>query len=457
MGKRFKKRKCPACGKEKTFRTDVKTCGCKGSNPFAKEKPVETPKPKMVESIEKTDNTLAINLPSTNIHTLDQLIAKFEVDTEIWEVERFVANKWEVVMKAPAYTELFDITHSSEEGSVTNTLPMWQRDKDKLEPLREPLYQVKAFFRRKANVQTAKEQIAELKELAKEYAPKPPKIDRTFTPSTGNLLVINLSDHHFGKLAWGYETGKQNYDVSIATEVFNRAFETILKRASAFEFEEIWFVVGNDLLNSDDKSGRTTKGTVVSTDIRYTRTMTIVRNVLIGCIEKLRHFTPKVKVKMVSGNHDEFSVWHIGSSLECFFNKYTDVLIDNEPKYQKFDEFGKVMIMWTHGDKGKRKDYPLLMATMQPKMFGRTKFHEIHTGHLHHERVMEHHGIKVRVLSSLSPSDRWHAENGYMGALRQSEAFIYNKEQGLVSTIIYVDNDDLMDGGNPGPTKLPKE
>jgi DNA repair exonuclease SbcCD nuclease subunit len=203
--------------------------------------------------------------------------------------------------------------------------------------------------------------------------------------------------------------------------------------------------------------GRTSAGTVVSTDIRYTRTMTIVRNVLIASIEKLRHYAPKVRAIVISGNHDEFSAWHVGSSLECFFHKYKDVVIDNEPKPFKFGEFGKVMIMWTHGDKGKKADYPLLMATMKPEMFGRTKFHEVHMGHLHHERVIETHGIKTRVLSSLSPADRWHVENGYAGNLRQSEAFIYHKEQGLVSTIIYVDNDDLIDGGQGGPTKLPEK
>jgi len=157
---------------------------------------------------------------------------------------------------------------------------------------------------------------------------------------------------------------------------------------------------------------------------------------------------------MVSGNHDQFSVWHTGSSLECFFHKYTDVEIDNSPRYYKYDEFGKIMIMWTHGDKGKRKDYPLLMATEQPEMFGRTKFREIHTGHLHHDRVEEQHGIKVRTLSSLGPADRWHADKGFVGNLRSSEAFIYNKEQGLIGTIIYTDNDGLLDSGNSGPIKM---
>ena len=447
--KRFKKRKCPACGEIKSYRTDVKTCGCKGSNPFpSKAERPEVPKTKMVEGVSTTDNSLEISLPSTTIHTLQQLIDKFKVDTEIWEVERFVANKWEVAMKPAAYTELFEV---GEEG---NKLPLWQRDKDNTTPLHESLYQVKAFFRRKVNVAQAKQEIKELMEKAKQYAPEPPVILREVLNDSGNLLVINLSDHHFGKLAWGYETGKHNYDVGIATEIFNRAFNTILERASSYRFDEIWFIVGNDLLNSDDQQGRTTMGTVVSTDIRYTRTMTVVRNILISCIEQLRHYTSRVKVKMVSGNHDQFSVWHTGSSLECFFHKYTDVEIDNSPRYYKYDEFGKIMIMWTHGDKGKRKDYPLLMATEQPEMFGRTKFREIHTGHLHHDRVEEQHGIKVRTLSSLGPADRWHADKGFVGNLRSSEAFIYNKEQGLIGTIIYTDNDGLLDSGNSGPIKM---
>lgn len=451
MSKRFKTRKCPACGETKNFRTDVKTCGCKGSNPFAqkKEPKVEKPQTKMVESVTRTESTLEFNLPSTEIHTLEQLVEKFNVDLSIWDVERWVANKWEVVMKPPAYTELFETKDGRE-------VPLWERDKDKTDPLHENLYQVKAFFRRKANIVTAKQEMAELIEKAKTYAPEPPPITRLLHHNDGNLLVINLSDHHFGKMAWGYETGGRNYDVGIATEVFSRAFNTILERANAYRFDEIWFIVGNDLLNSDDQQGRTTKGTVVSTDIRYTRTMTVVRNILIGCIEQLRHYAPKVKVKMVSGNHDQFSVWHTGSSLECFFHKYQDVEIDNAPRYFKYGEFGKVMIMWTHGDKGKRKDFPLLMATEQPEMFGRTKFREVHTGHLHHDRVEEQHGVKVRVLSSLSPADRWHAENGYKSNLRSSEAFIYNKVEGLIGTILYTDNDELIDKGQETPLQLPE-
>lgn len=410
MPRKLEKRFCPACKEEKLMRADCKTCGCQ-----------QAAKSDLKESSVIQGNNWEVTLPKTTIHTLDELLEFCKVDLEIWEVERFVCNKWEMGFK-----------DKNDNASS------------------QPLYQVKAFLKRKVNLVAAKNEIEELKALAKNWAPEPIQIEHR-VDETGNLLVINLSDHHFGKLAWGYETGHPNYDAKIATDLFNRAFDTILQRASSFVFDEIWFVVGNDLLNSDDVYGRTTKGTVVSTDIRYTKTMSIVRNTLINCVEQLRHFCKLVKVKMVSGNHDQFSVWHLGSSLECFFHNYTDVQIDNSPRYQKYDEFGKIMIMWTHGDKGKRKDFPLLMATEQPKMFGRTKFREVHTGHLHTDRVEEQHGVKVRTLSSLSPADKWHAENGYLGNLRSSEAFVYNKELGLVATIVYTDNDEQIDSGSPTP------
>lgn len=390
------KRKCPACGETKEFRADCKTCGC------VKVKPSE--------QNEIKDDKWSITLPKTRIHTLDQLLDFFQVDLSVWEVEKFIANKWEM-------------------GSSTD------------DP--QELYQVKAFLKKKVAVVAALKEIEELKILAKQSAKKPSPV-RKPNKSSGKMLEINLADHHFGKLAWGAETGRPNYDVKIATDVFNRAFETLLERTAGHTFDEIWFIVGNDLLNSDDTSGRTTKGTYVATDIRYHKTFSVVRNVMVSSIERLRTLTKTVKVKMVSGNHDRLGVWHLGDSLECYFHKYSDVKIDNSPRYYKFDEFGQTMIMYSHGDKGKRKDYPLLMATEQREMFGRTKFHEAHTGHNHTDRVEEYHGVKVRTLSSLSTADSWHAENAYVGNLRSSEAFLYDRAEGLIGTVIYTDNDDLI-------------
>lgn len=369
--------------------------------------------PELQERITVTTDTQDIFLPKTRIHTLEQLLAYCEVDSLVWEVEKFTANKWEM-------------GYVGKDGAAQT----------------EPLYQVKAFLKRKKNIADAQAEIEALKELARCYAPEIPfEIHNCqFNPPSGNMLEVNFPDLHMGKLAWGVETGGANYDVKIADAVYWRAFEQVLARASHHKYDQVLFVVGNDLLNSDDIEGRTTAGTYVSSDARYHKTFAIARDIIIKSIEKLRSIAP-VKVVFVPGNHDQLSVWHLGDSAYCWFSNYQDVEIDNTPLPRKYHQFGKVMLMFTHGNKAKRSDYPLLMATEQSKMFGETKFREAHTGHIHTTKLDEQHGVRVRILPALCAADDWHSQNGFIGNLRSAEGYIWNREQGLIGTAIYTEVD----------------
>lgn len=360
------------------------------------------------ETSEITGDSWRIALPKTRIQTLDELIAHCKIDLSIWEVERFICNKWEV---------------GANLGGDKITV--------------EPLFQIKAFLKKKKEIVSARKEIEALKTLAKKSARLPIAVKANKSAS-GNMLEINIPDSHFGKLAWGLETGGPNYDVRIAQEVVTRAFEALLAKVGHYEFEEVILIVGNDILNSDDVEGRTTAGTSVSTDGRYQKTFGVVRTLMTHFIERLRtRFKCPVIAIMVPGNHDKLSVWHLGDSLECYFHNYKDVTIENTPRYRKYHSFGKVMLMFTHGDKGKRNDYPLLMATEQPEMFGRSKFWEAHTGHNHMTKVDEQHGVRVRILSALCPADDWHAENALVGNKRSAEAYVWNKDEGLIGIAIH--------------------
>lgn len=410
-------RECPACHIVSSFRNDYKTCCRKGGG-------VTSTSPELKETNEIVGDKWTVVLPKTRIHTLEQLVEFCEIDLEVWEVERFVANKWEMAYKDAA-----------EEAQVV------------------PLYQIKAFLKKKKSVVFAKREIADLKRLALEDALIPQVIEKPVNPE-GGMLEINLTDHHFGKLAWGLETGFANYDVKIATQVFHRALDTILNRSPFSSYEEVWFVVGNDLFNADDTQGRTTSGTQVESDVRHEKTYVTVRTLLIQAIEKLRNFAKTVKVVVVPGNHDHNATWHLGDSLEVYFSKYEDVKVDNQPCPRKYHLFGQTMIMFTHGDKSKVKDLPLLMAAEKPMLFGATKFHEVHTGHIHTLRVDEQHGIRVRTLPALCPPDAWHAENGYVGNLRSSEAFVWDKNEGLIGIVIYTDSDEQIEKASETPTAV---
>ena len=294
-----------------------------------------------------------------------------------------------------------------------------------------------------AREQAVQEELAALKEQGIANSSKPPVFVRTtdLKLESGNLLEINIPDAHFGKLAWGVETGGRPYDVQIAIEMYKRAARTIVTRAitSGIKFDRILYVVGNDILNSNDSENRTAHGTVVTTDGRYHKTFRKLRETIVELIEEFRQVAP-VTVYVVYGNHDTLSAWHLGDSLDCYFHAYTDVTIQNQPTYRKYFEFGKVMIMLTHGDKGQRDDYPLLMAHEQPAMWARTLHRECQTGHNHKTKLDEFHGIRVRILPALCPADDWHSENGYVGNLRNAEAYLWNKEEGMIALFTY--NDD---------------
>ena len=344
-----------------------------------------------------------ITLPKTDIQTVAELTKKFKIDTSVWEVTRFNAT-------------------------FANQSPT------------EP-YRVVAFLKKRKDLLAVRNEIDALRELAKSEIIRTPIIRPSKVPS-GKMLEINVPDAHFGKLAWPEETGYGPYDIKIAAATYVRAIRALIERTKGMQYDQILYVIGNDLLNSDDLEGRTTSGTQVTNDARYHKVFSVARTTTIWAIEELRKVAP-VKVISVFGNHDRLGAWTLTDSVQSWFHAYPDVTFDNSPKQRKYHQFGNTMLGFTHGDKGERDDYPLLMATEQPKMFGRTKFREMHTGHLHKTKLDEKHGIRVRILPALCQADDWHSENSYTGNLRNAEAYVWDAKEGLIATAIY--NDDSQD------------
>jgi len=346
------------------------------------------------------------------ITTLADLVRVCEIDTDEWEIVSWKANKWEAAAK------------DDRTGSLVT----------------RPLFQVSATMRRRSGVVTARAALAALVADAKKACPRRPAPKRTI-PQGEHMLEISIPDLHIGKLAWSEETLGANYDHKIAAGLYRDALDTLIARTAAFRFSRVVLPVGNDFFHSDTMAGTTTKGTPLDNDSRFQKTYVVGRRLLVEAVERLRQIAP-VTVVVVPGNHDTLSTFCVGDSLECWYHNTPDVTVLNAPSPRKYLQHGKVMLLFTHGDKGKKDNLPLLMATEQPEMFGATVHREAHVGHTHQLEVRELMGVRVRVTSSLSAPDAWHSENHFVGNKRSAEALVWHPHEGLVSLATYTVSGD---------------
>jgi hypothetical protein len=248
---------------------------------------------------------------------------------------------------------------------------------------------------------------------------KPDRKDYTIhKASESYLLEISLPDLHFGK-----------GDVNELIDKFHTSVNDLVYKARNHNISKILLPIGNDGLNSEGKRQTTTAGTPQQDTINWQESFRVYWTNLCKVIKRLTDIAP-VEVVIITGNHDEERMFYIGDVLLAYFNNDLDVTINNSGEYRKYFEYGINMLMFTHGNEEKHSDLPLIMATEQPEMFARTKYREVHLGHLHKEKMDEYRGIKVKFLPSICTTDEWHKKKGY-NHMRCAQAFLYNYKHGL--------------------------
>ena len=248
-----------------------------------------------------------------------------------------------------------------------------------------------------------------------------PKVEADYKQVQDAVVYeISLPDIHYGKY-----TGQT---LDQAEEEYMNTVKDLLAKAEGLDIEKILLPIGNDGMNSEGYSRATTKGTPQQDSAEWQETFVGYCNLMVRAINYLAQSAP-VDVVVVQGNHDYERMFYAGEFLRAFFLNDERVAVDNCFDSRKYYEYGTNMIMFTHGDKEKPANMPLIMATEQPMMFARTKFREVHCGHMHKEMVNEYRGIKVRFIPSICANDAWHKMMGY-SAKRTGQAHIWSKERG---------------------------
>lgn len=346
------------------------------------------------------------------VSTVDELLSYAKVDTSIWAVERGVAKKWEVGARHPATCEI----------------------------LTSPLFQVKAWLRRKIVEVALKDFHETLKEELKKEAPTRPAIRRALAGD--GMLEIALTDLHYGELVWGEECGR-DYNPEIAGKLFWTAMEDFLDRSAGMKVAKFLFPVGNDFYHADILGRMTTAGFPVDTAIGWKQAFVQGWRLLAQGIERLRMVAP-VHVVVVNGNHDVQSAFHLGEVLQAWFHRTEGVIVDNSPTQRKYVTHHKCLLGLTHGSEERHSSLPLLMASERPADWASSNpgGREFHIGHFHHKKSLKFvpaedvSGVLVRVIPSLTPLDGLHASKGYNSKLA-AEAFYWDPECGVTTTLTH--------------------
>ncbi len=159
------------------------------------------------------------------IKSLDELIIKSKIDTEKWEITKYVQNYW-----------------------GNSKTPHWQ---------------VKAWMAKKSTEQLFQDSFIE---FLKEYQPTSTevKVPRDYTDKPLASLIINKQDSHLNK----FDVDGDN-DISKRFSNILQKVEVIVNQASlSNSVDTVFYIIGSDEFNSEF-TGTTTKGTPQQNILTY--------------------------------------------------------------------------------------------------------------------------------------------------------------------------------------------
>ena len=336
-------------------------------------------------------------LSEDDLKNPESLLKAHGFDIREWELVSAKNNAWNVYSKQDGIKELYS-------------------SKIVIKPRTEiSLQEIKEFY----------------KELVDTY--KAPIVKKYENENNGFMLEVPIMDLHLGKFSTS-DIVKEVYNSQIARECFNKIIDTCIARCKGLNLEKIIFPVGNDFFHFDTVGTTTTAGTPQDADVKYQTLFRDGVTLLIDGISKLSsELRTPVDVFCVQGNHDTLSSYHALMALWCYFNNNENVVVDLSTSPRKYISYGNVLLGFTHGDKEKKR-LDKIMQVEASEQWGKSTYREIHSAHLHSEHVVEDGGIIIRNLSSVTGTDAWHHNAGYVGAVRKCTCFLWDKERGLDST-----------------------
>lgn len=333
-----------------------------------------------------------IHLNIDNINEKD-ILKEFNLDIKEWQIEKLNYSLWD--------------SPNKDKGTI-------------------PLYSVKCQFKKRDKLDY---DVEELKNVIDSCFDKVDFIRPVLNKRDNieNMILIDIADLHLNKFS-------DDYDMEMAKTRFNDAIDTFLNETSA---EECIFIIGEDYFNIDTINKTTTKGTPQDTEVDVYKMFDFGLKLMIETLHTLSVFFDKVNVILIQGNHDKLLSYMLVKALEHYNFEKGNIVFNSEIKSRKYIEYGNSLIGLGHLDTENKKQKQFLMQNEVKEMYGKSKYNYFISGHLHNYSVEEIGGVQYIRLPSLSGSDNWHNEMGYITQTKSAIAIEFNKDRGMFKKIVY--------------------
>lgn len=248
------------------------------------------------------------------------------------------------------------------------------------------------------------------------------------------LTLIPCNDWHINLLTWGRETGT-NWDLKIAERVIGAGIDEAIDRSPESGIAIV--LGGGDLVHADTNDNRTAQsGNVLEADGRHQKGIEVAQRLKVRTIDRALGKNDHVIVRVLKGNHDEYSATAIAYFLQAWYRNEPRVTVDVDPSLFFWHRFGKVMIGATHGHTVRLKDMASIMAHRRAEDWGATRFRYVHGFHIHHSSkyATEGGGVISESHQAPIPQDAWHFGAGFLSG-RSLQTITYHRDYGEVSRV----------------------
>lgn len=275
-----------------------------------------------------------------------------------------------------------------------------------------------------------------LDDIKLEYTPveSPTFINTSFEDPT--CAVLSLQDIH---------VGKSNLDGSgpedIIKSVKDCVTSLVMRSYHSNKLDKIVFVLGGDLLNMDTYLGTTTSGTQVDNSTEAYEAYKIAFELMFWCVNYLKQYCNRLEVVYIPGNHSRLTEAHIAYALSKSITD-SNIIWNIEYAERKVVLYGSNMLCFEHGDFDTRKSF-YVFATEFSKEWGITENRVLYTGHYHKEKTLQYvtrdeiNGFTIKILPSLSKTDKYHYSNKWTNNKRGGIIELYSETKGCTGQFSY--------------------